>query len=158
MFHGIKLPWCRNVPLALTSPCAEQSVHPGQRTQTNSTGKIRLCEIPGSLDLLHVPSSIYKPWGCQGQGRLSLAHTHRAGGLSCGRMGLGLAPGAGCHHPKMRGLKGFLLKAQLQGLLFPLTGGERQTEVPAWTNLLMKEQEGHAGLLGLGCSGFLNKQ
>lgn len=158
MFHGIKLPRRRNVPLALTSPCAEQSVRPGQRTQTNSTGKIRLCEIPGSLDLLHVPSSIYKPWGCQGQGRLSFAHTHGAGVLSCGCMELGLAPGAGCHHPQRRGLKGFLLKAQLQGLLFPLTGGKKQTEMPSWTNLLVEGQEGQAGLLGLEWSGFLNKQ
>lgn len=84
MFHGIKLPWRRNVPLALMSPCVKQSVRPGQRTQMNSTGKIRLCEIPCSLDLLHVPSSIYMPWGCQGQRRSSLAHTRRAGGLSCG--------------------------------------------------------------------------
>ena len=85
----------------------------------NSTGKIRLCEIPCSLDLLHVLSSIYMPWGCQGQRRLSLAHTCRAGGLSRGSVGLGLAPGAGCHRLKMRGLKDFLLTAQLWGMLYP---------------------------------------
>lgn len=54
MFHGINLARCRINPLPLTSPCTKQGVHPGQRTQMNSTGKIRLCEIPCSLDLLHV--------------------------------------------------------------------------------------------------------
>lgn len=83
----------------------------------NSTGKIRLCEIPCSLDLLHVLSSIYMPWSCQGQRGLSLAHTRRAGGLSRGSVGLGLAPGAGCHCLERRGLKGFLLTARLRGLL-----------------------------------------
>lgn len=52
MFHGINLAWCRINPL--TSPCVKRGVHPGQRTQMSSTGKIRLCEIPCSLDLLHV--------------------------------------------------------------------------------------------------------
>lgn len=54
MFHGINLAWCRINPLPLTSPCVKRGVHPGQRTQMSSTGKIRLCEIPCSLDLLHV--------------------------------------------------------------------------------------------------------
>jgi len=118
-FHRIKLPRRRNVPLALTSPRAKQSMCPGQRTQMNSTGKMRLCEIPCSLDLLHVPSSIYMPWGCQGQRGFSLALTRRAGGLSRGSMGFGLSPRVGCHHLRRRGLKGFLLTAQLWGLLLP---------------------------------------
>lgn len=86
-FHGIKLPRCRSVPLALTSPCAKQSVRPGQRTQMNSPGKIRLCEIPCSLDLLHVPSSIYMPWGCQTAQVVLGPHLQGWGGSAVGPWG-----------------------------------------------------------------------
>lgn len=84
MFHGINLARWRINPLPLTSPCAKQGVHPEQRTQMNSTGKIRLCEIPCSLDLLHVPVFYLYTLGLPGMAQVVLGPPSQSWGLSHG--------------------------------------------------------------------------
>lgn len=64
-------------------------------------------------------------------------------------MGLVLAIGAGCHHLKRRGLKGFLPASQLWGLLSPsLAGVEKQTVTLSWTNLLSRDRKVKRDSLG----------
>lgn len=50
----------------------------------NSTGKIRLCEIPCSLDLLHVPVFYLYTLGLPGMAQVVLGPPSQSWGLSHG--------------------------------------------------------------------------
>lgn len=64
-------------------------------------------------------------------------------------MGLVLATGAGCHHLRQRGLKGFLPTSRLWILLsLSLAGAEKQTGTLSWTNLLSRDRKVKRDSLG----------
>lgn len=96
-----------------------------------------IMQNPPLIDLLHVPSSIYKPWGCQGTARGVLGPCWQGWGAQPWGWGLRLVPGFGSHRLEKKGLKGLLLAARwLEAMCSPGRRGAGRSRGAPWASAL----------------------